>query len=424
MVTPEKRGRLLFLILAALIVVDRLAVIVLGLTSETENLNLWRSFLMPSWVIICVVSLWYGGTWPRLLLAFWSLWHGGMNLLLVCFTMVRMASITPPEQTGFFLSMSAKLFGFPLLHASFYVFTGLALVFSSSLKTFFQYQQYTADSLGTVLTHWIPGTGKSMKSDETKRQRLLDMLDMLNAEAGGGEPTKIERHLGSLKIHSGVIAFGDPQYVPSMTIPNIDTHEISISAKLWHYPSGSETVTGVTIKIGDDSNCGPPSKVGELGIDSAALVIADKADIDQHWTDIGKDRIGVISTAPDDTLLRMLKKRFQFKTVRTNKTTAEVVGPVSDHLELEIENYLKSIPEYAQFPFMHFYVQTNNSFDRANFMEEPWKFMPIGNEDLPLMFVCGTRRGDGLYDVYCRYSDDTPRIVTIDFIGEGTETVS
>ncbi len=232
----------------------------------------------------------------------------------------------------------------------------------------------------------------------------------------GGAPTSIERQLGTLKIHSSVLAFGDPQDLPSVELPNIDTDEASISGKLWEYPSGGCTVIGLTIDLGNGRPCDATRKIGELGIDSAALVIADKSDIDKHWTETGKDRIGVISTARDDTLLRKLKKQFKLKTVQVNRIRAEVVDPVSKSLEQEILKYLKSNPEYAQFPFMHFYAQTNNSFDRANYMDEPWDFIPVGNDDLPLMFVCGTGRGDGRYDVLCQYAADVPRIVTIDFL--------
>jgi hypothetical protein len=254
------------------------------------------------------------------------------------------------------------------------------------------------------------------QSDDDKRQRFFGMIDALNAEAAGGAPTTIERQLGTLKIRSGVLAFGDPQDLPSLELPNIDTDEVSICGKLWQYPSGGATVIGLTIGLGNESQCDAPRKISELGIDSAALVIADKSDIDEHWTETGKDRIGVISTAPDDTLLRKLKKQFKLKTVQVDPVSAEIVGPVSENLEKEIEDYLKSIPEYAQFPFMHFHVQTNNSFDRANYMDKPWDFMPVGNDDLPLMFVCGTGRGDGCYDVQCRYSGDVPRSVSINFI--------
>ena len=413
-----RRGRAFFLILATLIVVDRLSSIVLAFIGDTENLSLWRSVLSPGLVILGVVSLWQGETWLRWLMAAWSLMHGGTNLLILAVIMYRMAAVTPPEQTGFFLNMSAMLFWFPLLHASFYISTGLALLLSRSLNSFFDHQQKTAENPLTALMRWILGFIKIEQSDDDGRQRFFGMIDKLNAEAGGGEPKTIEQHLGSLTIRSGILSFGDPQDLSSVEIPNIDSDEVSISAKLWQYPSDGATVIGLTINIGNGSHCDPPRKVGELGIDSAAIIVADKADIDEYWTETGKDRIGVISTAPDDTLLRKLKKRFKFKTVQINPVRAEVVGPVSATLEQEIENYLKSIPEYAQFPFMHFHVQTNNSFDRANYTDKPWDFMPVGNEDRPLMFVCGTGRGDGRYDVNCRYSGNAPRIVSINFVDD------
>ena len=412
------RGRVFFLILVTLSVVERLSSIVLTLIGDTDNLSLSRSVLLPAVVILGFVWLWQGETWLRRMLAAWSLIHGGTNLLILGFVMYRLAAATPPGQAGFFLNMSAMLFGFPLLHASFHIFTGLALLLSRSIKSFCDHQQETAESPLAALTNCILGLVKTAQSGDEERQRFLGMIDTLNAEAGGGVPTTIERHVGNLKIHSGVLAFGDPQDVTSVEIPIIDTDEVSISARLWQYPSGDATVIGLTINIGNASHCDPPRKVGELGIDSGALVVADMADIDEHWTETGNDRVGVISTAPDDTLLRKLKKQFNLETVQINAVRAEVVGTVSETLEQEIENYLKSIPEYAQVSFMHFHVQTNNSFDRANYMDKPWDFMPVGKNAHPLMFVCGTGRGDGLYDVNCRYSGDAPRIVSINFIDD------
>lgn len=259
------------------------------------------------------------------------------------------------------------------------------------------------------------------ESDDDGRQHFFGMMDAFTADAKGGTPTTIERQLGTLNIRSGVLALGDPQYLPSLELPNIDTNAVAICGKLWQYPSGSVTVIGLTIELGNGSHDDEPRKIGELDIDSAALVIADKSDIDEHWTETGKDRIGVISTARDDTLLRKLKRRFILQTVQIHPARAEIVGPVSESLEKKIEDYLKSIPEYAQFPFMHFRVQTNNSFDRANYMDKPWDFMPVGNDDLPLMFVCGTGRGDGCYDVQCRYSGNVPRCVSITFVEDDGE---
>jgi hypothetical protein len=111
-----------------------------------------------------------------------------------------------------------------------------------------------------------------------------------------------------------------------------------------------------------------------------------------------------------------MTKRFKLKTVRVNPVRAEVVGAVSEPLAKEIEHFLKTIPKYADYPFMYFHVQTNNSFDRTNYLAKAWDFLPVGNADAPLMFVCGTGRGDGCYDVECEYAGEVPRVLTISFI--------
>lgn len=256
------------------------------------------------------------------------------------------------------------------------------------------------------------------ESDAVRRQRFLAQIDAANAEIAGGEPVTVDRVLGSLKLRSGMLVLGDPQCVIDLEVPNVAASEAKISASLWKYPSGAETVTALKIALGVSTAGCARRQVGKLGIDSAKVVVADRADLDEHWTDTGKDRIGVISTAPDDTLLRLLTKRFKLKTVRVNAFRAEVIGPVSEHLAADIEAFLKADPKYADFAFFHFRVQTNNSFDRANYTDEAWQFMPVGNDPAPLMFVCGTGRGDGSYDVYGQFDGDIPRELSINFIEE------
>jgi hypothetical protein len=254
------------------------------------------------------------------------------------------------------------------------------------------------------------------RSDYNERQILYQTVDALNAAAGGGQPSVTTRFLGHLKLRSSTVVLGDPQFAPELEIPNIVGAEIAISATLWSYPSGEETVTALKIWLGDARDGGPPRKIGEVGIDSAKLALADKADIEDHWAEVGKDRIGVISTARNDTVLRKLTKRFRLQTVRVNPVRAQVVGPVSEELTKEIEGYLKEDPEYADYPFLYFRVQTNNSFERALFVRKAWDFIPVGNADAPLMFVCGTGRGDGVYDVQCTFSTDVPCLLSITFI--------
>jgi hypothetical protein len=254
--------------------------------------------------------------------------------------------------------------------------------------------------------------------DGDKRRRSFGTLDALNAEAGGGEPVAITRSIGRLKLRSGTLTLGDPQNASDLEVPNITADEVAISASLWRYPSGAEMVTALRLDLGEPTGGGARRKVGEIGIDSAKLVVADRADIEAHWTETGKDRIGVISMGPDDTVMRLLTNRFKLDTVRVNPLRAEVVGPVSERLAAEIEAFLKADPKYADYPFLYFHVQSNNSFERANYMSGAWEFMPIGNSPEPLMFVCKTGRGDGCYDVLGEFAGKIPRVLTITFIDD------
>ena len=81
--------------------------------------------------------------------------------------------------------------------------------------------------------------------------------------------------------------------------------------------------------------------------------------------------------------------------MRVNPVRAEVVGPVPERLEAEIEAFLHTDPRYADFPFMHFRVQTNNSFATGRTTWPHWAFLPVGDRPEPLMFVSRTGRGTG-----------------------------
>src|SRR5262245_43317366 len=255
------------------------------------------------------------------------------------------------------------------------------------------------------------------RSHGDKRQGFFATRDALNVLSGGGEPVTVKRRLGRLKLRSGTLSLSDPQYATDLEIPNIAAKVVAISASLWRYPSGMQTVKSLRLRLGDRIG-GDRRIIGQVGIDSAKLIVADKADIEEHWTATGKDRIGVISTAPDDTVLRLLKKRFKLKTFRANNVRAQVVDPVSEQLEADIEAFLQADPRYAGFTLPYFHVQTNNSFDRAIFMRGAWQFMPVGNNPEPLMFVCDTGRGDGCYDVKGQFEGDILRRLTITFIDD------
>jgi hypothetical protein len=135
-----RRGRLFFLILASLIVLDRGASILFAIVAGAEDFSLWRSVLVPGFIIFGVVSLWWGDVWTRRVLAGWLLLKGGTHLFVFGSVLLGLQAVTPPEQTRFFVQMSAILVGIPILYGGFYIFAGLSLLLSRSLRAFFEHQ--------------------------------------------------------------------------------------------------------------------------------------------------------------------------------------------------------------------------------------------------------------------------------------------
>ena len=83
-------------------------------------------------------------------------------------------------------------------------------------------------------------------------------------------------------------------------------------------------------------------------------------------------------------------------------------------LASEIERFLQADPRYSTYPVMYFHLQTNNSRDRANCLDNAWRCLPVGSTPEPLMFVCGTGRGDGCYEVRGQFDGDVPGILNVD----------
>lgn len=214
-----------------------------------------------------------------------------------------------------------------------------------------------------------------------------------------GKPRYRWRDLGEVRVSSRCIVLADPQYIDEpLRVPDVPNGRYPVKGDLLCYPEGGCRVANVSIKFAADRPDTSES-LGQVAVDSARIIIADAEDCKRHWTETGSDRIGVILIAKNDNVLRLLQQRFGFQVVRVSGIRAEIVGPVSESLERDILAYLTSFPEYAQFPYMHFYVQTNNTFERMNFLDEKWATVPIGNSEEPKLFTCETGWGDGCYEV-------------------------
>jgi hypothetical protein len=254
--------------------------------------------------------------------------------------------------------------------------------------------------------------------EDPERAAFLSTIDAMNARAGGGPPVSARVCAGTLSVPSGQLLLGDPQCVAQCQVEFGAPCELAITLSVHRYPNGNSRVNELLLSVVGAEPPVETREIGGMGIDSAKVVVVDREDYRLHWTYTGPDRIGEIVVMKDERCLKLLTRKYKLTITHRDWYTAYVREPISLELEAEIEAYLKTIPEYAKYTFMHFRVSTNNSFDRVNFHNEQWGFLPVGNAPEPLLFTCGTGRGDGSYRVMGGFSGSQLVEVRVDFMAE------
>ncbi len=242
-------------------------------------------------------------------------------------------------------------------------------------------------------------------------------VDDLNSGVHGGEPTIRYGEIGELPLPSGTLVLGDPMFgPPDVQIENIRSRRVTLSVEIWEYPDGGVLNRRLDFEFEPGRDPNVRRTVGTIGVDSAAIVVGDRHELQAHWLEVGPERIGVVSTARNHRVANLLKKRFRLKLRQVAAYKAEIVGPVSEELEAEITAYLETFPEYADNSFVYFRVDTIDTCQRAQRAAHPGGFIPIGSQPEPRMLVCQTGRGDGQYEVICEYDGDIPCRASITFI--------
>lgn len=262
---------------------------------------------------------------------------------------------------------------------------------------------------------------KKRPSKAPERNGFLAKVDELNAAACGGESRPGYGEIGELPVPSGTLVLGDPQqaiHCFEVAIEKIRSRRVLFRAEMCEYPDGTLIPRRLDLEFESDAKASRKRVIGSLGIDSGKAVIADKGSLEAHWAASGPDRIGVISTMEDQEVVKLLKKRLRLKVQRIDELESQIVGPVSEELEAEILAVLESTPEYADYPFMHFHLRTNSTFDRINAVTGPGQFLPIGNQPQPELLVCQTGRGDGEYEVRCEFAGRVPIRASVIFMDD------
>ena len=152
-----QRGRILFLILATLIIFDGVSRFVRPLIFTDAHFTFRESVLVPAVIIFIIVSLWQLEPRHRRFRPYVFLIYGGGCLFQYARLMYRMALATPPEEADRFAERALAIFGLPVLEAVFFIVASMMLVFSPSLKDFFEYQTLHATNPWTNLGNWVLG---------------------------------------------------------------------------------------------------------------------------------------------------------------------------------------------------------------------------------------------------------------------------
>jgi hypothetical protein len=140
--TPHERlGKRLFLVLATLIILERLAGVVLALSGGLAEVKWLRSVVQPVGLVIAVAFLWQGDIWLRWLVGVACILSGGVQAFISGRVLFKLVAVTPPEATGFLLQVAGYPLGLFGVFGLLYVLAGALFLLSPSMRAFFRYQR-------------------------------------------------------------------------------------------------------------------------------------------------------------------------------------------------------------------------------------------------------------------------------------------
>jgi hypothetical protein len=124
-----------------MLIAERVLGVGLVLSHGLAEVQWWKSVARPLLFAWAVAYLWRGDNWLRWLVGVACTLVGGLELFASGYLLIRLAGVTPPEATGFFMQAAGYPLGAVALIGLWELLAGLAFLALPSVRAFFRYQR-------------------------------------------------------------------------------------------------------------------------------------------------------------------------------------------------------------------------------------------------------------------------------------------
>lgn len=233
-------------------------------------------------------------------------------------------------------------------------------------------------------------------------------------------PTRHRQVLGEVYCGSGTLLIADPMALyNAIRIENVRHGPVPVLGGLFRYPEGGVRIAVLRLEFAVGGEPDAHRELGRFGVDSGNAVVIDERTQAEHWKEVGPDRVGIATSPKHKEVAKLIGRTFGLRHRPVNEIRSEFCEPISEEREGEITGFLKTVPEYAGFPFMYFRIHTNNTIDRINqaLNGKPWCQVAVGPTQRDCAVVMKAGFGDGNYAAVGHFRGDQLLAVEIRFIG-------
>lgn len=245
------------------------------------------------------------------------------------------------------------------------------------------------------------------------------MWNWFKRKAAPPEPLTREQVIGEVHCVSGTLLLADPMALyAAVRVEGVPPGSIPVRAELIRYPEGGVRVALLRLVFGSGET-DTQRVLGAIAVDSGDAAIVDERTQAEHWKEVGPDRVGIATSPKHETVAKLIGRKFGLRHRYVNFIRTAFREPITESLEAEITEYLKTIPEYADYPFMYFRILTNNTEEHINeaMTNNLWCTVSIGPTERDSVFVMTAGFGDGTYPVVGHYRGEELISVEVRFIG-------